>query len=78
MSSEKITFIECPFGDTFPVRKTSDRCCGIQVIACPECGHSFELMLEETVERLSGLEGPPRKQPQQSLWRGAAATAIFA
>ncbi len=78
MSSEKITFIECPYGDTFAVRKTSDRCCGAQTIACPECGHSFEVMLEETVERLSGYAGTPRKQPERSLWRGAAATATFA
>ncbi len=77
MSSEKITFIEGPYGDTFAVRKTSDRCCGAQTIACPECGHSFEVMLEETVERLSG-SGTPRKQPERSLWRGAAATATFA
>jgi len=48
-----ITFIECPYGDSFPVRKTSGRSSGIQNIVCPRCGHSFEIMLPETVERLS-------------------------
>jgi transposase-like protein len=48
-----ITFIECPYGDSFPVRKTSNRSSGIQQIVCPRCGHTFEVMLEETVERLS-------------------------
>lgn len=48
-----ITFIECPYGDTFPVRKTANRSCGIQQIVCPRCGHSFEVLLPETVERLS-------------------------
>lgn len=61
MSAENITFIECPYGDSFPVRKTSNRSCGIQQIVCPECGHAFEVMLEETVERLSvhGQEPQP-------------------
>jgi transposase-like protein len=49
----EITFIECPYGDSFPVRKTSDRSCGIQKIVCPDCGNSFEIMLPESVERLS-------------------------
>ena len=53
MSAENITFIECPFGDSFPVRKTAKRSCGIQQIVCPQCGNAFEVMLEETVERLS-------------------------
>ncbi len=53
MAAREITFIECPYGDSFPVRKTSNRSCGIQQIVCPECGHSFELMLEGSVERLS-------------------------
>lgn len=53
MAASDITFIECPYGDSFPVRKTSKRSCGIQQIVCPECGHSFELMLEGSVERLS-------------------------
>ncbi len=53
MPASDITFIECPYGDSFPVRKTSRRSCGIQQIVCPDCGHSFEVMLEETVERLS-------------------------
>lgn len=54
-----ITFIECPFGDTFPVRKTASRSCGIQKIVCPRCGHTFEVMLSETVERLSRENAAP-------------------
>lgn len=49
----EITFIECPYGDSFPVRKTSSRSTGIQQIICPRCGHGFEVMLEHSVERLS-------------------------
>lgn len=48
-----ITFIECPYGDTFPVRKTANRSSGIQQIVCPRCGHNFDVLLPETVERLS-------------------------
>ncbi len=59
MKTTDITFIECPYGDSFPVRKTSKRSCGIQQIVCPECGHSFELMLEGSVERLS-THGEPQ------------------
>lgn len=54
-----ITFIECPFGDTFPVRKTASRSCGIQQIVCPGCGHTFDVMLPETVERLSQQSKAP-------------------
>jgi transposase-like protein len=53
MTPSDITFIECPYGDEFPVRKTAERSCGIQQIVCPRCGHSFEIMLPESVERLS-------------------------
>jgi transposase-like protein len=53
MAASDITFIECPYGDTFPVRKTSSRSCGIQAIVCPRCGHSFDVLLPESVERLS-------------------------
>jgi transposase-like protein len=53
MAAGDITFIECPFGDSFPVRKTSSRSSGIQQIVCPRCGHGFDVMLEETDERLS-------------------------
>ena len=53
MAAGDITFIECPYGDSFPVRKTASRSSGIQPIVCPRCGHGFEVMLEETVERLS-------------------------
>jgi transposase-like protein len=53
MAAGDITFIECPYGDSFPVRKTATRSCGIQKIICPRCGHSFDVMLDESVERLS-------------------------
>jgi transposase-like protein len=53
MAAGEITFIECPYGDSFPVRKTASRSSGIQQIVCPRCGHNFDVMLEETVERLS-------------------------
>jgi len=53
MAAGDITFIECPYGDSFPVRKTTDRSSGTQQIVCPRCGHDFEVKLEETVERLS-------------------------
>jgi transposase-like protein len=53
MAASQITFIECPWGDTFPVRKISDRSCGIQQIVCPDCGKTFDICLPESVERLS-------------------------
>jgi transposase-like protein len=53
MAAGDITFVECPYGDSFPVRKTEIRSSGIQQIVCPKCGHSFDVTLEETVERLS-------------------------
>ena len=53
MAADDITFVECPFGDSFPVRKTASRSSGIQQIVCPRCGHSFGVRLEQTVERLS-------------------------
>ena len=53
MAAGDITFIECPYGDSFPVRKTATRSGGIQQIVCPRCGHSFDIMLPESVERLS-------------------------
>ena len=53
MAAGDITFVECPYGDSFPVRKTSSRSAGVQQIVCPRCGHGFNVTLEETVERLS-------------------------
>jgi transposase-like protein len=53
MAAGEITFIKCPQGDSFPVQKTSNRSSGPQQIVCPRCGHSFEVALEETVERPS-------------------------
>ena len=54
MAAGDITFVKCPRGDSFPVRKTADRSSGHQEIVCPRCGHGFDVRLEETVERLSG------------------------
>jgi transposase-like protein len=53
MAAGQITFIECPWGDTFPVRKISERSSGIQHIVCPDCGKTFDVCLPESVERLS-------------------------
>jgi hypothetical protein len=53
MAAGDITFIECPFGDSFPVRKTSTISAGTQQVVCPRCGHGFEVVLPESVERLS-------------------------
>jgi transposase-like protein len=53
MAAGDITFVECPYGDSFPVRKTASRSSGTQQIVCPRCGHAFDVSLEETVERLS-------------------------
>jgi len=62
-----ITFIECPYGDTFPVRKTSKRSCGIQKIECPQCHHTFDVMLPESVERLSKTAPSTVPEPSFSL-----------
>jgi transposase-like protein len=53
MAAGEITFIQCPYGDSFPVQKTASLSSGIQQVVCPRCGHGFEVSLEETVERLS-------------------------
>ena len=53
MAAGDITFIECPRGDSFPVRKTADRSSGSQQVVCPKCGHSFDVIFPESVERLS-------------------------
>jgi transposase-like protein len=53
MAAGDITFVECPYGDSFPVRKTASRSSGTQQIVCPRCGHGFDVRMEETVERLS-------------------------
>jgi transposase-like protein len=53
MAAGDITFVKCPRGDSFPVRKTSSLSAGHQQIICPKCGHDFDITMEETVERLS-------------------------
>ncbi len=53
MAAGDITFVKCPRGDSFPVRKTASRSAGNQQIICPRCGHDFDVTMEETVERLS-------------------------
>jgi len=58
VATRDITFIECPYGDSFPVRKTSSRSVGIQQIVCPGCGRTFDIMLPESVERLSQTPEP--------------------
>lgn len=62
MAAGDITFIECPFGDLFPVRKTAPRAWDFQKMQCPRCGEKFEVLLEESVERLSYEQhGPFRR-----------------
>jgi transposase-like protein len=62
MAAGDITFVECPYGDSFPVQKTASRSSGIQQIVCPKCGHGFDVTLEETVER-------PSREPKFILWK---------
>ncbi|HKV91496.1 MAG TPA: hypothetical protein VJW20_02990 [Candidatus Angelobacter sp.] len=63
MAAGDITFIECPYGDSFPVRKTASRSSGVQQVVCPRCGHGFDVALEETVERMSRDAMPLLKMP---------------
>ncbi len=53
MAAGEIAFIECPYGDSFPVRKTSSLSSGSQRVVCPRCGTFFDVELPESVERLS-------------------------
>jgi transposase-like protein len=53
MAAGDITFVKCPRGDSFPVRKTASLSTGHQQIICPRCGHDFDIVMDETVERLS-------------------------
>jgi hypothetical protein len=53
METGEITFIKCPHGDSFPVRKTASVSSGSQHVICPRCGHEFNVTLSRSVERLS-------------------------
>jgi transposase-like protein len=53
METGEITFIKCPYGDSFPVRKTASVSSGTQHVICPKCRHEFEVSLSRSVERLS-------------------------
>jgi hypothetical protein len=53
MAAGDITFIRCPYGDSFPVRKTASLSGGSQQVICPRCGRGFDVTLPESVERLS-------------------------
>ncbi len=53
MAAGDITFVECPYGDSFPVRKTASPSTGTQQVVCPKCGHFFQILLPESVERMS-------------------------
>ncbi len=53
MAAGDITFVECPYGDSFPVRKTASPSPGTQRVVCPKCGRFFEIFLPESVERMS-------------------------
>lgn len=66
MAAGDITFIACPYGDSFPVRKTASRSLGTQQIVCPKCGHGFDVALDETVERMSREPNLTLKPVRQS------------
>lgn len=66
MATGDITFLVCPYGDSFPVRKTADRSCGTQQVVCPRCGHSFDVILPESVERMS-QDSVMATQPDEAL-----------
>jgi hypothetical protein len=53
MAAGDITFLECPYGDSFPVIKTATLSPGTQQVVCPRCGQFFDVILPESVERLS-------------------------
>ena len=53
MAAGEIAFIQCPYGDSFPVRKTEAHSSGAQQVVCPRCGNFFNVELPESVERLS-------------------------
>ena len=54
MAAGEITFIQCPYGDSFPVQKTTSRSWEYsRSFGFARCGHGFEVSLEETVERIS-------------------------
>lgn len=53
MAAGDITFLECPYGDSFPVRKTATVSPGCQQVVCPKCGQFFDVLLPESVERMS-------------------------
>ena len=53
MAAGDITFVECPYGDSFPVRKTDSPSPGSQQVVCPKCGQLFQILLPEAVERMS-------------------------
>jgi transposase-like protein len=64
MAAGDITFVKCPRGDSFPVRKTASPSAGHQQIVCPRCGHNIDVTMGETVERLS-----PEPKPVLAMTR---------
>jgi transposase-like protein len=62
MAAGEIAFIECPYGDSFPVRKTAALSCGTQQVVCPRCGNFFDVELPESVERLSHHDAAPSRR----------------
>lgn len=62
MAVGEIAFIECPYGDSFPVRKTEAHSCGTQQVVCPRCGNFFVIEFPESVERLSHHDIAPFKR----------------
>jgi len=71
METGEITFIKCPNGDSFPVRKTASLSSGNQHVICPKCRHEFDISLSRSVERLSHETPKPLSELELVLVRQA-------
>jgi transposase-like protein len=71
METGEITFIKCPYGDSFPVRKTANLSSGSQHVICPKCRHEFDINLSRSVERLSQEKLRPASDPEAESLRHA-------
>ena len=71
METGEITFIKCPNGDSFPVRKTASISNGSQHVICPKCRHEFDISLPRSVERLSQERPKPLSELELVLVREA-------
>lgn len=71
METGEITFIKCPYGDSFPVRKTANLSNGSQHVICPKCRNEFDVSLPRSVERLSQENVKPLSELELVLVRHA-------